>query len=1040
MVHSRTLIRGLAVALCALLLAPAIVYAQGVTTGDLAGKVLDPNGDPVAGARIEAELLTTGTQYADTTDQAGRFSMLNAKVGGPYAVKATVEGFQPAELGNVYVRLGVTTELVFNVKLEAVTGEEILVTASNPLISSSRFGAASSVSEGAIDALPTVERALADFARTNPLVVMSAENDQVTTITIAGRNNRYNNIQIDGAVNNDLFGLAASGTPGGQTESQPISIDAIQELQLVIAPFDVRQGGFTGGGLNAITKSGTNAFKGSVYGYYFDDSLVGTGGDQVGEIGTFEEKQYGFTLGGPVQQDKIFFFVNGELARKNKPAGWSMDGASGQWFQNGALIPEAERFSSYMLDTYGYDIGGFSEVTRPTDSDKLFVRFDFNLNNRNHLTARHNYVKAENLIIYPASYAYQFPNDGYSFKNETNSSVVQLDSVFGDDMFNQLRVTYQTIKDRRAGDVPFPFVDIENVGNTSADFRAGTERFSTANSLDQDILEITDDFTFFYGDHEITVGTHNEIFSFKNLFIQESYGAYWFDDLDAFEAGIANEYHYTFSNDDSPYDEFDVMQLGFYAGDQWRAKPNLTLTFGLRLDMPLFPDEPNHNPLVEQVFGYNTSDVPDSNQLWSPRLGFNWDVLGDAKHQVRGGLGIFTGRSPYVWISNNYGRTGLEQTTITAYGDITFVPDPNNQPTDVGFPTGSQEINVIDPDFEFPQVVRYNLAYDAQLPWWDLVGSVEAVRSESRNEILYKRIDMFDSGEETFDGRPLYEFDPNVSNDFSGAYLLTNTDKGESTNVTFKLEKPFNEGIWGFVAYTWGDSKVINDGSSSRAVSNWQYNEAIDPNNPSLSRSDFEVEHRFTASLSYVLNRQTDWPTTISAFYNHQSGRPFSVLLYDSYPSVNGDGVDDNDLMYIPSGPDDVIITNGTWAQLEGFISRAGLTKYEGRIAERNASIGPWTHSLDVHLGQKVPVGYGDMELTLDIFNFMNMLDSDSGVVRYVNFGSIFPVRYRGVDEDTGRPIYELFQVVTDPDNSPLYTVDNLRSRWRLKVGVRYSF
>lgn len=1024
-------------ALICVMASTTIGLAQGVTTGSLIGTVSDPSGAVVRGAQVQAELLTTGTRYQTMTDSSGRFNFVNTRVGGPYQIDVKVEGMQPGQVSNIFVSLGEATEINVKLQLEAVKAEVIVVGVANPLISPSKIGAASNVGIEEIESLPTIGRGFEDFARTNPLIMVQPDReDGPSVISVAGRNNRYNNIQIDGAVNNDLFGLAASGSPGGQSGTTPISLDSIKELQLVIAPFDIRQGGFSGGGINAITRSGTNELHGSVYGYYRDDSMIGDGPKDFPKFGTYKDSNYGFRLGGPIVTDKVFYFVNADFSRREKPTGWSIDGSSGQIFANGTLEADAERFRSIMAG-YGNDIGDSSEFTRHTDSDKLFARVDFNLSNNHNLTVRHNWVSADNVALYPGSQTYNFPGYAYNFTNETNSTVFQLDSIFADTMFNQARITYQTIKDRRQPSSVFPRVSVTDLDENSHGFVAGAERYSTYNSLDQTIMEITDDFTFLLGDHELTVGTHNEIFDFKNLFIENGFGSYEFFSLDDLEAGIADRYYYTYSADDDPYDKFNAYQLGFYVGDKWRVKSNLNITLGLRVDIPKFPDKPNRNPETEELFGYRTDAVPDGNELWSPRFGFNWDITGEGKYQLRGGVGVFSGRSPYVWISNNYARNGIEQVSISAYGEIPFNPDPYNQPTEIdGARTTTQEVNLIDPDFKFPQVTRYDLAYDQKLPWWNMVASVEAVYAKSQSEILYKNLNLVQNGT-AFDGRPYYD---QVSDEYSGAYFLTNTSGGRQENLSFKLEKPYSKGLWGYVSYAWGDSTVVNEGNSSRAVSNFNYMETADPNNMTLSRSDYEVKQRFNASVSYKFNLHSDWPTTVSMFFNHQSGRPYSVLSYSSGFSLNGDDYRYNDLFYVPASADEVVIQGGTWEQLDEFINRAGLNKYRGRIAPRNSSSGPWRTNLDFKVAQTVPVGYGHLELSLDIANLLNLLDSNAGHIRYVPFGNVQAVRYAGEQADTGLPIYQLRYAVSNPEEYPIYELDQVRSRWRAKLGVRWSF
>jgi hypothetical protein len=432
-----------------------------------------------------------------------------------------------------------------------------------------------------------------------------------------------------------------------------------------------------------------------------------------------------------------------------------------------------------------------------------------------------------------------------------------------------------------------------------------------------------------------------------------------------------------------------------------------------------------------------TDTIPDGNYLWSPRIGFNWDITGSGASQLRGGAGLFTGRTPYVWVSNNFGRTGTRQTTIEATGEIPFNPDPYDQPTDIGG-ASSEEINAVDSDFNFPQTWRANIAYDHRLPWLDMVATAEVMWAQSTNEVDYKNLNIQQTGELTFDGRPIYE---RVSSDYSGAYYLTNTNEGDALNATLKVELPYGrQPIWGIASYTYGEANVVNDATSSRAVSNWSYTEAADPNNVGLSTSDFEVAHRVMINLNYEFNRGSRWSTVVSAFYNHQNGRPFMVLFDGAWPSINEDRFTGNDPIYVPSGPDDVVITNGTWEQLEAFFGRTGLTKYMGQISPRNPYKSPWVTQTDLAIRQNIPLpGRHSLQVSLDIFNFWNLIDDESGHVKYVQYNATYAAEYQGTTDD-GKPIYGLERVVTDPENNDFYTTDNIRSRWRLRLGVRWSF
>jgi hypothetical protein len=1031
--------------LLVLALVATATLAQSVTRGAVSGVVQDAeSGRSLPGATVTVVHQPTNTRYTTVTRQDGAFSIPNVAVGGPYTVTVEMEGYQEEQAENVYVQLGQAADLQFRARPATFTEEVTVVGETDAIINPSRTGAASNVGVERIEELPTIGRGLEDFARLNPMITRSAENESPNAISIAGRSGRYNNIQIDGSVNNDLFGLADQGTPGGQADTTPISLDAIQEIQLVIADFDVRQGGFSGGAVNAITRSGSNDFNGSVFYFTRDDGLVGDV-DALGEFGTFDEEQYGFRLGGPISRDKIFFFVNGEISERTTPTGWSIDGSSGQAFANGALIDEAELFRNALIDRYGFDPGFLGEDTRATPSDKLFARFDFNLNPSHQLTLRHNYVDAENDVNFPGSFSFEFPSEAYTITNETNSTVGQLNSVISPNMFNEARLALQTIKDRRGprNGIAFPWIEIEQVdpGGATGEFEAGTEPFSTRNSLDQDIFEITNDFTWIKGEHTLTFGTHNELFSFDNLFIQNAFGAYEFSTLDDFlQNRPARRFQNTVVPEGQPDSQFfDVDQIGIYVNDVWRASGKLTLTFGLRVDVPFFPDAPSFNEDVVDFFGFRTDEIPDGEQLWQPRFGFNWDLEGNGRQQLRGGTGIFAGRAPYVWISNNYARTGIEQQFITAFGSVPFNPDPFNQPANIGG-ASIGEFNLIDPDFEFPQLVRYNLGYDRQLPWWGLIGTVELVHSDSLEEIDYKDVNLVQTGTLPFDGRPVFSREvPGAS----GAYLITNTKKGEATNFSVKVERPVRNGLWGFVSYAYGDATVVNDGTSSRAVSNFQFNEAINPNDAPASPSDFEVEHRFNAAGSYQFNRDTQYSTTVSAFYNHQSGRPYTTIygFQSGTPGgINQDFYFSNDLVYVPAGPDDVEVRNGTFADLDAYIENDDcLRQHRGSIAPRNCARSPWNHTLDLRIAQQLPIKVVNLQLTVDVENVMNMLDEDSGLVRFVEFGTTTPWGYAGIN-DQGQPIYTLNSIVTDPENNSRFLTHNIASRWRAKLGLRLTF
>ncbi len=998
---------------------------QNVTTGTITGVVTDQQGGVLPGATVTAVHEPTGTTYEGVSQGDGRFSLLNVRVGGPYKVEVALAGFRSETVNAVTVTLGESTELP--VTMVVTAAEVIQVTAESiPLFTASKAGTSDNVAAEVLETLPTINRSLQDFARVSPSFVQYAFNADPSALSVAGRNTRYNNLQIDGAVNNDLFSIAASaGTPGGSAETQPISLDAIQELQLVVAPYDVRQGSFSGGGINAITRSGTNTIHGSTFYVFRDQSLVGDGIDNR-PIATFNDKQFGGTLGGPIVKSKAFYLGNLEWGRKETPSGFSISGTSGVGFGRQA---EAQRFLDIMQRRYGYNPGTLNEFIRGTDNDKIFARVDFNLGN-SQLTVRHNYVDGFNDVGTQTNVTYKFPDNFYRFHSQTNSTVGQLNSSFGS-KFNEFRLTYQRIRDFRTTDTRFPQVTVRLPDGGR--FVAGTEQFSTANELDQDIFELTNDLTMVRGAHTITLGTHNEFFKFRNLFIRDNFGTYEFASLDNFELGRAQAFDYSFSLTGDPQfaAKFPSAQIGFYAGDQWRMRTDFTLTYGIRWDKPFFTKEPTANPQSVAVYGYATDVVPET-QTFSPRVGFNWDLTKEmTRQQVRGGIGLFGGRTPYVWLSNQYGNTGIEfrrlQTVFNANNNITFVPDPNGQPTTVGN-ASTNEIDVLDPDYDFPQVLRGNLAYDRSLPF-GLTGTVELLWANDAKDIAYRNLNLLQTATRE-DGRPFYG---RLNPTFGDVILLTNSTQGQSWSLAGKVDKQFRGGWFMSGSYLYGQAESINDGTNSQARSTWiNVYTAGDINNPPLAVSNYDVRHRVVLTGSYLFTVK-DVGVTLSMFYNGQTGRPYS---YNFGSDVNGDGASTNDLLFYPRDGD-VAFSAGTYQELAAFLD-AGNCKdvVPGVIVTRNSCRMPWTNGLDFHTAVNVALGRFKPEFTFDILNLINLFDSSKGQVEYAAFHDLLVAN--ATASATGDYTYSV-NAIARP-GGVRYTRDDLRSRWQAQMGLRLRF
>lgn len=1040
-----------AVMVAALLFLSATGFAQTVTTGNLAGVVRDVQGGLLPGVTITAVHTATGTRYDAVTDDQGHYDILNVRVGG-YEILAVVSGFREQNQAGIEVALGERRTVDFKLQIAAVT-ETVEVVSQPTIIDSSVAGTGGNVSNAVKEVLPTITRSIADIVRVNPLFNSqgAGAGDGASVVSVAGSSFRYNALQIDGAANNDLFGLAGSaGAPGGAAETQPISLDAIQEIQLVVSPYDVRQGGFAGGGINAITKSGSNAFRGTAFYFGRNQDWVGKGADDRA-ISEFKDKQAGGSIGGPLVENRAFFFGTVDYGRKLRPTGFSVN-QTGQLFGNDALV---NRVLSVLQTRYGYSTGPdpLSEFGKATDSDKYFVRTDFNLGRSHQLTVRNNYISALNDVGFPSLTSFRTPDAFYRFNSKTNSTVGQLNSTFGKGV-NELRLTYTRVRDNRShafDQPPFPAVTVVLTGSTT--LITGTENFSGRNELDQDIVEINDAYTLLKGQHAITIGSHNELLKVRNLFIRDAFGSYRFNSVDLFEQGLAQQYDRSFSATSDPLQsaKFKVNQWGFYVGDQWYVQPRVTLTYGLRVDAPQYPDTPNANPIALSAFGYATDVVPNDVQ-WSPRVGLNWTLNETNSAQFRAGVGMFTGRPAYVWISNQFGNTGIDFTRIGAGNNannrIPFIADPLNQPTTVtGAPAGTftTEIDMIDPDFRYPSILRGNFGGDTQLPG-GLVGTADFVWSRTIRDIKYQNLNLvLVPGVTGSGGRPFYA--RNRVSSVSDAILLENTDQGYNWNASFELRRPFRNGFFASAGYSFGVSKSIMDGTSDQAASNWG-NVYVpgDPNNPPLVRSNFDPGHRINFSTSYDIPVFHEFRTTVSVFYSGQTGRPYTLTTSSD---VNGDVRGTNDLLYIPASPTEFSYRNGTAAATyDDFISLINaddcLADYIGTIIPRNACRAPWTNTLDGRVAVQLPFKRVKAEVTLDMLNLINLFNSDKGLFQYMSFGQLSlyaPVSSAG--NTTVTPTQPLVGYNLSSIMAPTFRKflrDDLRSRWQMQLGGRIRF
>ena len=1040
-----------------------------VTTSGISGKVT-AEGELLIGATVQAVHEPSGTTYGTVTNADGRYSLQGMRTGGPYTVEVSYVGFQKAVYKNITLQLGET--YLLDVKLtESLSLDEVVVTASKAaLFNSQKTGAAQNFNQSQIQATPSVSRSIFDVTKMNPLGVNTASG-----MSFAGSSNKYNSFQIDGITNNDVFGLSSSGTNGGQAGANPISLEAIEEIQVVIAPYDVRQGGFTGGGINAITKSGTNTFHGSAYWYYNNENFYGkTPGKDAKErkkLGDQSSATYGFTLGGSIVKDKLFFFANYERVKETYPSSNNIGST-----ESNLDVKEVDQIVNKISQlTGGYNAGGYGPQDIDTYSNKILTRLDWNINEQNKFTVRYSFLDGRKMVFSNSVSSAKLNDNGYFMNNKTHSLVSELNTQFTPSWSNEFRFGWTYVRDYRDPiGQPLPNITINNLINNGdptkkSSLELGTERNSAANALDQDIFTLEDNLIWNKGNHTITLGTHNEFFHMKNLYITNIYGSYVYNSLDDFlTVGTANEvlpnsYEYSYSNEkitgtDRWAPVFGAAQLGFYAQDEWKVTNRFSMTYGLRLDIPLLFDKPRANEVfnsstVATSMGLATDQMPTTKVLWSPRVGFRWSLNEDRTTLLRGGAGIFTGRVPFVWISNSFGNAGVEMVR-TAYSsslgnypsDFKFNIDPNKQYKDPNAKVPTSEVDVMAKNFRFPSVFRANLAVEQMLPF-GIRGTLEGLYSKTLNNILYENINYQWKGETLNNGgddRPVYE---KQDNHFTQVMLLKNTSKGYTFNITTKLEKSFDFGLNAMIAYTYGQAKSLNDGNSSQAYSGWKYNATYYGDmNPELTWSMFDVRNRVIGSVSYRKEYAKHFATTVSLFYNGQTGGRYSLL---DYTDLNKDGYR-NDLMYVPTDAElekmvftDIHSNNNTVtaaeqkdALIKWIEGNGELRKSKGTHIKRNQMTLPFEHHFDFHFAQDFFVDIAGqrntIQLNFDIINVGNLLNKKWGMYYQTNSGyDLTPLTTK---IGTNGATYQFY------DPGEMYTNTNITSRWHAQVGLKYIF
>ena len=1005
-----------------------------LTTSSMAGKVV-ANGEELIGAVVEAVHTPSGTRYTAVSNEKGMFAINGMRVGGPYEVTVKYIGYETKTFTGVTLELGETYNLNASMSEDAVQLADVVVTAQATKFTTEKTGASTNITNRQITAMPSVSRSITDYTRLSPY--------GGNGMTFGGADGRTANFTVDGANFNNNFGLSGN-LPGG---GNPISIEAIEEMQVVISPYDVRQTNFIGGGVNAITMSGTNTFKGAAYIYHRNENMRGDAidGEQISGARAKDRKTtYGFKLGGPIIKDKLFFFVNGEMDKTPTIANrWraSENGvADADNYISRASVADLQKVSDHLKSKYGYDTGSFSNFPADESNYKLLARVDWNINDMHKVALRYNFTKNRAWNAPNASsmdggtrmsggrtsqYAMSYANSMYAMDNLVHSFSLDLNSRFSDKISNQLLATYSKLDDVRATESDdFPFIDI--LKDNQNYIAAGYELFTYNNAVHNTIWNIKDDVTAYLGAHKVTGGILFEHQMADNQYMRNGTGYYRYTSLDEFLSGAAPEVvclTYGYNGETSPAARVSFNKVSLYGQDEWNISDNFKLTYGLRLDSWFY----NNGDLMTNKKIYDltymvdgeerhidTGKWPGSKVSVSPRIGFNWDVFGDKSFKVRGGTGLFTGRLPLVFFTNMPTNSGMVQyqaqinaknaaakgfTMDEFAGGILRRTELLDKLAQLGYPMtidptqGSipSSISAVDPDFKMPQVWKSSLAFDYSVPVsFPLSVTVEGIVNKTVNAASIRDWSMKDAGGfarfNGVDNRPIY---PTNFRQGTKAFILENTSRGYGWSASATINARPAEWLSVMAAYTHTVSKEVTSLPGSAAESAFTYVPTVQgPNNIHLHNGVNVTPDRFVASVTA-----------------HDKGNNHYSLIYETWRGgynysfmttndMNGDGYN-YDAIYIPT---DAQVEKGEFR----FVSEDDKTRFmdyvhgnsylknhQGEYAEGYSLYSPWVHRIDFSYKHDFKFNVGNTKHTIqvgfDVKNLLNFFNSSWGVSKYLN-------------------------------------------------------
>ncbi len=1061
-----------------LAVAPLPLSAQSASTAGLRGRVVDAGGAPVEAALVTLTHTGTGATSTAQSFGDGRFTLRGQRPGGPYRLDVERIGFRSFARENIELLLGRFVDLDVTLVSEAIGLEELVVEAEqDPEFNPGRIGIATLVTSGALSELPTITRNLVDFSALSPLVRVSEEG-----VSVAGGNYRFNTLNVDGALNQDVFGLSTNNIGGGRAGGRVIPLDAVEQFQLEVAPFDIRQSGFTGGALNAVTKSGTNEFETSAFGFHRAGALVGElVVDEVATVPELSTTHAGFTVSGPVRRDRAHFFVAAEWERIREPPTGFHVGESDPLRLS--LHPDSVVRLRSLLDGYGTDPGIVSSFGLENRIANLFARFDWEMGERHDAMFRYSFAAADDDADpnrLPGD-AYEFSSNAAAIRSRNHSAVFRLVSSYGNRLSNEFSANVQVLSDDETPKSAFPEVTVRVDGTVDGlfvtrDVRAGARFFAQNNGLDQRVLQASNNLSYDAGDHQLLFGAAVTRFSFDRRFVPGALGSYEFGSLEEFALNRPDRYEITIPNTgQGAAPSFGVQELAFYAQDEWEAHDRLTLRAGVRMDVPTFTGRPEPNPELHREFAIHVSELPGAGPAWSARAGINWRPFDGT--QLRAGTGLFTGRPVFAWLANAFQNNGLAVTTLLCRDELAPAFDPGTPaPTEcAGDPEAGVSppvVNHFDPGFRFPQDWRTMFALDQRLPG-SVVLSASWISNIARRQIFITNENLGEKtnsgftdgfgftgpsardvwGEPVEDQKEVLFAGGRISDLFGPVLRVGNRDGNYTYAATIELRKSFGDVLELRTGYSFTRSADLQDLLSIDVTSNYGTTPInFHPNDPPHQRSRFDRPHKIVASARTRLPPRFGG-TGISLMYVGQSGAPYSYVYRGD---VNGDGFPGprgsrlaNDLIYVPELARQLpvgIAAQRIWASL--VEQEECLQEQWNRILARNTCETPWSNRLDLRVSQTVEALGLSADLTLDMMNVLNFLDPSWGIVQVSNpVVQIWRVIRRDSNFDEIDPlrIYYLGGIRRAPEPGTIGTAlrpwapEVPASQWRVQLGLRIA-